>query len=66
VDAQYAPSGCPPPGKVSKVPEAYGPNAAVVWAHQYTFDGLDRMTLYAYSGNTTRRGLFRECGLCEA
>jgi YD repeat-containing protein len=50
-------------GKVSKVSEAYAPGAAVVWAHQYTFDGLGRITqdllpdgsatLYKYSGNTT-------------
>src|SRR6185312_9709112 len=60
---QYATCGCSPLGKVSKVSEAYAPNAAVVWAHQYTFDGLGRMTrdllpdgsatVYAYSGNTT-------------
>jgi YD repeat-containing protein len=31
-------------GKVSKVSEAYAPGAAVVWAHQYTFDGLGRIT----------------------
>ncbi len=61
VDTEYAPCGCSPLGKVSRVSQPHAPGPAQAWT-TYTYDGAGRtltvtapdgasVTHYAYSGN---------------
>ena len=55
VDTEYAPCGCSPLGKVSRVSLPYAPNGSRVWAKTYGYDGSGRtVSVTAADGSVTR------------